>query len=78
MEVMYVSKMGADIKVITNYLNAEGLYPSSPKIVSDMYSMYSEERYSAGWMYVDDIELAKFTSWLKEFCSSFNLYSEEI
>ena len=77
-EVIYISRFGGDIKTITDYINAEGLYPSTAKAVSDLYSMFSEECYSAGWMTPSEKVLVNFTAWLKEFCTNFNLYSEEI
>ena len=75
---VYVSKFGDDIRLITEHLNAEGLYPTNAKVVHDLYSMYSEECYSAGWLYVDEYVLERFTLWLKEFLKKHNLYSEEL
>ena len=77
-EVIYISRFGNDVRTITDYINKEGMYPSTAKTVSDLYSMFSEECYSAGWMTPSENILKKFLEWLTDFCSRFNLYSEEI
>ena len=76
--MIYLSKFGDDIKLITDYLNRNGVYPSDAKEVHDLYSIFSEECYSAGWMYIDEDILEKFTAWTIDFCGRYQMYSEEL
>ena len=74
--MIYISKFGADIKLLTDYLNTEGIYPESAKEVQELYSVFSEDCYSAGWMYIDENILEKFTAWVIDFCNKYKMYSE--
>ena len=55
-----------DMKLILNYLNAHGKILVSDSIIEDLYYDFSDEKYCAGWMYVDDQMLKEFEEWLNE------------
>jgi hypothetical protein len=52
-------------KIIT-YLNNNGKIQVSHKTIESLYYDFSDERYCAGWMCVNDNVLEEFADWLEE------------
>ena len=55
-----------DMKLILDYLNAHGKILVSDATIEDLYYDFSDEKYCAGWMCVDNQILAEFEEWLNE------------
>lgn len=55
-----------DMKRILDYLSEHGTLHVSGSTVEEMYGDFSEDRYCAGWMSVDDDLLEEFADWLDE------------
>ena len=55
-----------DMKRILGYLEANGTLMVSDKTVEDFYYEFSDSKYSAGWMSVNDDRLKEFADWLAE------------
>lgn len=51
---------------ILDYLNANGVLACSEKTVERMYREFSDEKYCAGWMSVDEELLEEFADWLAD------------
>lgn len=62
--VMYISNWGNDIRIITDYLNENGIYPTDAKVVADAYGDFCGEVYSAGWLIISESTLKKFVEWI--------------
>lgn len=56
-----------EMKRILDYLNKHGTLLVKPLIVEKLYYEFSEDRYSASWMCVDDRMLEEFSNWLDEY-----------
>ena len=55
-----------DMKLILDYLNAHGKVLVKASTIEDLYYDFSDEKYCAGWMCVDEQILAEFEEWLNE------------
>lgn len=55
-----------DMKLILDYLNAHGKVLVKDSTIEDLYYGFSEEKYCAGWMRVDEQMLEEFEDWLNE------------
>ena len=55
-----------DMKLILDYLNAHGKILVKDSTIEDLYYDFSDEKYCAGWMCVDEYILAEFEEWLNE------------
>ena len=53
-----------DMKNIIDYLNEHGKILVSNYTIENLYCEFSDERYCAGWMSVDDEILEEFEEWL--------------
>ena len=61
-DCMYPNEM----KKILNYLNANGKLMVDERKLETLYEYYSEDRWCAGWMCVNDDILEDFAGWLSE------------
>ena len=55
-----------DMILIMDYLNAHGKVLVKESTIEDLYCRFSDEKYCAGWMCVDEEILAEFEEWLNE------------
>ena len=55
-----------DMKLILDYLNAHGKIVVKDTTIEHLYRSFSDEKYCAGWMCVDEWILAEFEEWLNE------------
>ena len=55
-----------DMEKILENLRANGVLACSSKTVESMYREFSDERYSAGWMSIDEFILEEFADWLAD------------
>ena len=55
-----------DMKLILDYLNAHGKILVKASTIEDLYYDFSDEKYCAGWMCVDEQILVEFEEWLNE------------
>ena len=55
-----------DMKIIMKYLEAHGTLKIMSSTVESLYSEFSEEKYSAGWIRPDVEILERFADWLSE------------
>jgi hypothetical protein len=55
-----------DMKLILDYLKAHGKVLVKDSTIEDLYYGFSEEKYCAGWMCVDEQMLEEFEDWLNE------------
>ena len=55
-----------DMKLILDYLNAHGKILVKASTIEGLYYDFSDEKYCAGWMCVDEQILAEFEEWLNE------------
>lgn len=55
-----------DMKTILNYLKERGQVFVKDTTIENLYSRFSDEMYSAGWMSVYDGVLESFENWLSE------------
>ena len=53
-----------DMERILNYLNANGKLMVNARAVEEFYEGYSEDRWCAGWISVNDDRLEDFANWL--------------
>lgn len=56
----------SDMEQILDFLNKNGKLLCSEETVENMYREFSEDRYCAGWMGVDEDRLVEFADWLAE------------
>ena len=52
---------------ILDYLNEHGTLFVSGATIEKLYYEFSEDRYSASWICVDDDVLEEFANWLEEY-----------
>ena len=55
-----------EMKRILDYLNEHGTLLVKPLTVEKLYYDFSEDRYCASWMCVNDNVLEEFADWLDE------------
>jgi hypothetical protein len=55
-----------EMKLILDYLNAHGKILVKDSTIEDLYYDFSDEKYCAGWMCVDEQMLVEFEEWLNE------------
>lgn len=55
-----------DMKRILDYLNEHGTLLVKPLTIEKLYYDFSEDRYCASWMGVNDNVLEEFANWLDE------------
>lgn len=55
-----------EMRLILDYLNAHGKILVKDSTIEDLYYDFSDERYCAGWMCVDEQILEEFEDWLNE------------
>ena len=55
-----------EMRKILNYLNANGTLTVDERKLETLYEYYSEDRWCAGWMCVNDDILEDFAEWLSE------------
>lgn len=69
---LYIKKASAcydypeDMQEILNYLAENGTLLCSEETVETKYREFSDEKYCAGWMSVDEELLEEFANWLAE------------
>ena len=51
---------------ILDYLNKHGKILVKPSTIESLYFRFSDEKYSASWMIVDEELLKEFEEWLTE------------
>ena len=56
-----------EMEKILNYLNTVGKIFVSPKKIEELYEDFSEEKYCASWMGVNDELLEQFADWLEDY-----------
>lgn len=56
-----------EMEKILNYLNTIGKIFVSPEKIEDLYEYFSDEKYCASWMTVNDKLLEQFADWLEGF-----------
>ena len=54
----------ADVATIRAYLSRVGDLSATDEEIEDKYADFSESRYAAGWMRLDDELLDEFATWL--------------
>lgn len=55
-----------EMKRILDYLNEHGTLFVSGSTIEKLYYEFSEDKYCASWLCVDDNVLAEFADWLEE------------
>lgn len=55
-----------EMKLILDYLNSHGQILVEESTIEDLYYDFSEEKYCASWMGVNDRLLGEFEDWLTE------------
>lgn len=55
-----------EMSEILDYLNKHGKILVKPSIIESLYFRFSDERYRASWMCVNNDILEKFSKWLTE------------
>lgn len=55
-----------DMNKIINYLDRHGKVLVNYSTIQDLYYDFSDEKYCAGWMSVDEERLEEFEDWLTE------------
>ena len=53
-----------DMNLILDYLNAHGKILVSESTIEDLYFTFSDDRYCASWMGVNEQMLEEFEDWL--------------
>lgn len=53
-----------DVTTIREYLSRVGDLSATDEEIEDKYAEFSESRYAAGWMRLDDELLDEFATWL--------------
>jgi hypothetical protein len=56
-----------DMKMILNYLNEHGKILVSDSDIEDLYCDFSDEKYCASWMGVNEQMLEEFEDWLEHY-----------
>lgn len=56
-----------DMEKILNFLSKHGEIFVSDSTIEDLYFEFSNERYSASWVSVNERLLEEFTDWLDEY-----------
>ena len=56
-----------EMKRILDYLNEHGTVLVKPLTVEKLYYEFSEDRYRARWLRVDDNVLEEFSNWLDNY-----------
>lgn len=56
-----------EMKHILDYLDEHGTLFVSGATIEKLYYEFSEDRYSASWICVDDDVLEEFANWLEEY-----------
>ena len=56
-----------EMERILNYLNEHGTILVKPLTIEKLYYEFSEDRYCAQWMRVNDSLLEEFSNWLDEY-----------
>ena len=57
----------AEMKCIMDYLNEHGTVLVKPLTIEKLYYEFSEDKYCACWMCVNDDLLEEFSDWLDEY-----------
>lgn len=55
-----------DMRLILDYLNAHGKILVKESTIEDLYYDFSDEKYCASWMCVNEQMLEEFEDWLNE------------
>lgn len=55
-----------DMKLILDYLNTHGKILVKESTIEDLYYDFSDEKYCASWMCVNEQMLEEFEDWLNE------------
>ena len=55
-----------EMKLILDYLNAHGKILVKDSTIEDLYYDFSDEKYCAGWMCVNEQMLEEFEDWLND------------
>jgi hypothetical protein len=55
-----------DMSLILDYLKSHGEILIDEDIIEDLYYLFSDEKYSAGWLCVDEQILEESEEWLNE------------
>ena len=55
-----------EMEKILAYLSTNGKIQISEEMVESLYQEYSEEKFAASWMTVDDEIIERFADWLSE------------
>lgn len=58
------TSLNKDIATIREYLSRVGDLSATNEEIEDKYAEFSESRYAAGWMRLDDELLDEFATWL--------------
>lgn len=58
------TSLNKDITTIREYLSRVGDLSATNGEIEDKYAEFSESRYAAGWMCLDDEVLDEFATWL--------------
>ena len=56
-----------DMKRILDYLNEYGTILVEPSTIEKLYYEFSDDRYCASWMCVNDDLLEEFSNWLNKY-----------
>ena len=56
-----------DMKRLLEYLNENGEILVKASTIQTLYREFSDEKYCAGWMGVDDLMCAEFEEWLNDY-----------
>lgn len=56
-----------DMKLILDYLNEHGEILVGELIIEDLYRDFSDEKYCASWMGVNEQRLEEFEDWLEHY-----------
>lgn len=56
-----------EMKRILDYLNKHGNILVKDSVIESLYYEFSDERYCAGWMGVDEQMLEEFEDWLNDY-----------
>ena len=56
-----------DMNVILKYLKSRGKIFVRYSTIEELYRVFSEDKYCAGWMTVDGDILEEFEAWLREY-----------
>lgn len=65
-KIEFTSYYFDDMEKILNYLRANGKINVPESEIKSYYEEFSEEKYAAGWISLDDERLREFADWLSE------------